>query len=54
MNTRIIRCRYIRRDGNRCPNPAADQAPDAWIVICQHHAAKTLQLIREAREKQAA
>lgn len=44
---RAVRCRYKRRDQNMCPNPAADQSPDAWIVLCAHHLARAVQLVND-------
>ena len=44
---RTARCRYKRRDQNMCPNPAADQSPDAWIVLCAHHLARAVQLVND-------
>jgi hypothetical protein len=44
------RCRYLRRDGNRCVNPVLD--PDEKAVqICGKHAARVLRLVSEARER---
>lgn len=48
---RLTRCRYTRRDGNKCPNPAADDAVDAHIVLCAAHLYKALLCIRENRAK---
>lgn len=51
MNDRLIRCRYKRRNSEMCPNPALDQAPDARVVICSHHAARVIEIVREARDR---
>ncbi len=45
---REARCRYLRRDGDRCPNPALDPDEKA-IQICGKHAAKVMQLVAEAK-----
>jgi hypothetical protein len=30
-----------------CTNEAADQTDDALIILCQHHIARTMQMVRE-------
>lgn len=45
MNTRIITCRYLRRDGNQCTGEAID--PDADILLCVKHAALVMTLVQE-------
>lgn len=34
--TRAERCRYLRRDGNRCENPAGGQG-DEEVQLCPKH-----------------
>lgn len=44
--SRIVRCRYLCRDGNRCSAEAIDPRPDV-IAICGKHAARVLVLVRD-------
>ena len=43
--TRIITCRYLRRDGNQCTAEALD--PDADILLCAKHTALVMTLVQE-------
>lgn len=43
---RKARCRYLRRNGEQCTGEALD--PNADVLICSKHAARTMQLIRSA------
>ncbi|WP_157574860.1 hypothetical protein [Jiangella muralis] len=36
MAARVERCRYLRRDGNRCENPVAGQG-DEEVQLCPKH-----------------
>jgi hypothetical protein len=38
------------RKGNRCPNPALDEDPEA-VQICAKHAARALQLVAEHKAR---
>jgi hypothetical protein len=40
---RLIRCRYLGRNENRCTNEAAD--PEGEILLCQHHLSRAIELI---------
>jgi hypothetical protein len=33
VSTRAVRCRYLRRDGNQCPNEIAAQG-DEEVLLC--------------------
>lgn len=51
MTVAYVQCRYLRRgsDGieSRCTAEAADDSPDALIVLCSHHLARSMQLVQE-------
>lgn len=42
--TRLTRCRYVTRDGNRCTAEAVED--DAEVDLCIEHLGRALELLR--------
>lgn len=49
-DTRIVLCRYLRRNDEYCTAEALDPDPEAEILICAKHAAKVMRLIQGATQ----
>lgn len=45
---RKTRCRYLKRDGNRCQNEVLDDDAKA-VQLCFSHATQAIDLVRELR-----
>lgn len=48
-NTTIVRCRYLRRNGEQCTGEAID--PGAEILLCAKHAGRVMRLVKERAQK---